>query len=250
MTTKIFAHRGANLTYPENSLDAFAEAMRLGADGIELDVQRSADGMAVVIHDEELTRLTGQPGYVHELTYADLQRRRIKGPNGTSAAIPTLNDALALFARSGLEINLELKNNLFPAPGLEDAVIRLVRQHGLAEQVIYSSFNHVSMKRLAEHGFGSQTALLFSEWLYRPWDYAATVGAAGLHPSYNVLQYPNLVNMCQANGIAVRTWTVDHPDHIRLVLALAPDAIITNDLVTAMTLRDAQEAAQLQGDDV
>lgn len=241
MPVKIYAHRGASLRYPENTLEAISEAIRLGADGVELDVQRTVDGELVVIHDEELTRLTGSPGFVKDLTLAELGTKNVGHYRGEEASVPTLSEVLDLFRNNALEINLELKNSLYPLPHMEDDILRLVGEFGLESRVIYSSFNHLSVKQFVEKGFGERTGILFSEWLYRPWEYAKTLGAAALHPSYNVLQYPDLVRVCRENGIAIRTWTVDLQEHMDLVLALAPDALITNDPALALERRAALE---------
>ena len=72
--TEIMAHRGSRINRPENTLTAFEEAVRVGADGIELDVHLSKDGQVVVIHDETLDRTTDGAGFVHEWTLADLQQ--------------------------------------------------------------------------------------------------------------------------------------------------------------------------------
>lgn len=72
--TKIFAHRGASGTFPENTMAAFKHAAAIGADGIELDVQMAKDGRLVVIHDEKLDRTTSLKGYVKDLTYEEIKR--------------------------------------------------------------------------------------------------------------------------------------------------------------------------------
>lgn len=239
METKIYAHRGANLDYAENTLNAFAEAIRLGADGIELDVQRTLDNQLVVIHDEELTRLTGAPGFVHELTLAELLQRNVavyRG-DGVIERVPRLHEVFELLVDTDLELNIELKNNLYPAPGLEDQVIEVVDQYGRQEKTVYSSFNHHSMEAIVQKGRGDYVGLLFSEWLVKPWDYAKRIGAAAIHPSYNVLLDPRLIKCSHAAGIAVRTWTVDKALHIDLVLRAKPDVLITNDPALAMKRR-------------
>lgn len=241
MSSKIYGHRGASLHFPENTMQAFAEAIRLGVDGVEIDVQRSKDGVLVVIHDEDLTRLSGSGGLVKDLTWQELRMRNVASHRNQEAVMPTLDEVLAFFSEHEVELNIELKNSVFPLPSLEEDVIALVNSHNMSDKVIYSSFNHLSVKRLVDLGQGDQSALLFSEWLYRPWDYAGAIGCKALHPSYNVLQYPNLVAICQENDIAVRTWTVDLAAHIDLVLALKPDALMTNDPALALARRAALE---------
>ena len=71
--TEVFAHRGASGYAPENTLDAFMLAIEQGADGIELDVQLSKDGVPVVIHDETVDRVTAQSGFVKDFTLQELK---------------------------------------------------------------------------------------------------------------------------------------------------------------------------------
>lgn len=71
--TEIFAHRGASGYAPENTMDAFKLAVKQGAEGIELDVQLSKDGIPVVIHDETIDRVTNGHGYVKDYTLEELK---------------------------------------------------------------------------------------------------------------------------------------------------------------------------------
>lgn len=71
---QIYAHRGSSGTHPENTLPAFAEAVRVGADGIELDVHLSKDGYLIVMHDEEVDRTTNGKGLIREKTLEELKK--------------------------------------------------------------------------------------------------------------------------------------------------------------------------------
>lgn len=103
---KIVAHHGYSGVAPENTLDAFAKAVDIGADMIELDVQRTADGEIVVFHDTELSRITGAEGMVSEWSYDRLQT--LDAGNGEH--IPTLAEVLDLIQPTELGIYLELKD--------------------------------------------------------------------------------------------------------------------------------------------
>ena len=70
---KIWAHRGASAAAPENTMEAFSLAAQMGADGIELDIQLSADGEVVVLHDETVDRTSSGSGRVCDLTLAQLR---------------------------------------------------------------------------------------------------------------------------------------------------------------------------------
>ncbi|WP_290369680.1 glycerophosphodiester phosphodiesterase family protein, partial [Peribacillus simplex] len=143
--TLIFAHRGSAGTHPENTMSAFKEAARVGADGIETDVQLSKDGEVVIIHDEKLDRTTNASGYVKDRTLMELKTLNAsathKGKLGKEK-IPTLEELFIWLYDNQLFCNIELKNTLFLYPGLEEKVIRLIRTYEMEERVILSSFNH------------------------------------------------------------------------------------------------------------
>ena len=235
--TQIWAHRGASAAAPENTLAAFDLAVRKGAQGVELDVQRSADGVVVVIHDETVDRTTRGSGRVVGLTATELQ----------AWGVPTLAEVLDLLAPTDLRVNVERKNGIDPYPGLEEDVEAVVTGSRLAtdapERVLYSSFNHRSLARLAELGTKVPLGVLHVEAMVRPWVYAASFGARALHPmALTVL--PEEVARCHEAGIAVHAWTVDDPAAVRALAAAGVDAVITNvpDLARAALDADRPQA--------
>lgn len=219
--TQIWAHRGASTAAPENTLAAFDVAVRQGAQGVELDVQRSADGVVVVIHDETVDRTTRGTGRVVDLAADELR----------AWGVPTLAEVLDLLAPTDLRVNVELKNGVEPYPGLEEDVEAVVTGSRLAEdapeRVVYSSFNHRSLARLDELGTRVPLGVLHVEAMVRPWVYAASFGARALHPmALTVL--PEEVARSHEAGMAVHVWTVDDPDAVRALAAAGVDAVITN----------------------
>ena len=106
-----FAHRGASSEYPENTMLAFEEAVRIGADGIELDVHKSSDGKLIVIHDEDVRRTHLGNGLVKDFTLKEIKtfkcRKKIFRDND-KALIPTLNEVLELLKNTSLLLNIEL----------------------------------------------------------------------------------------------------------------------------------------------
>ena len=113
--TKIFAHRGASGYAPENTLEAFALAITQGADGIELDVQLTKDGIPVVIHDETIDRVTEKKGWVKDYTLKELKKLTVlkdKFPEYSAAKIPTLEEVLDAVKASGIRSILAENRNL------------------------------------------------------------------------------------------------------------------------------------------
>ncbi len=229
--TTVWAHRGASAKAPENTLAAFRLAHDLGADGVELDVQLTADGRVVVIHDETLDRTTTGRGPVgartlREIKAFDASNDRL-GYQGET--VPTLEQVLDLVGPTGMDVNIELKNSVEPYPGLEQAVLTIVEAAGMADRVIYSSFNHISATQLARSSQPSRVGLLFSDVLAEPWDYAQRLDVAALHPHWKYVQFvPETIERCHALGLAINVWTVDSPDMVRRLADLGADAVITN----------------------
>ncbi|KJD52754.1 hypothetical protein UZ38_36085, partial [Bacillus amyloliquefaciens] len=137
--TKIFAHRGASGTFPENTMAAFKQAAAIGADGIELDVQMAKDGRLVVIHDEKLDRTTSLKGYVKDLTYKEIKRgdasHRFSEKIG-SVPVPTLEEVFEWAADAEFLLNVELKNSIIRYEGMEEKVMSMIEAYGLQDRII------------------------------------------------------------------------------------------------------------------
>ena len=105
--TKIFAHRGASAYAPENTMEAFALAVKQGADGIELDVQMTKDGEVVVIHDETIDRVSDKKGAVRDYTLEELRKFSFSNhmEKYKDAAIPTLKEVLEFLDRKSTRLN-------------------------------------------------------------------------------------------------------------------------------------------------
>ena len=137
----VIAHRTCPREAPENSLAGIAIAASLGADAVEVDVRRSADGVPVLLHDRRLFRTTGRLAGVAALPVAELGRIRLRG-GGT---VPTLAEALSTLGPT-MRIAIDVKD-----PGAGPAVIEVVRAHGLEERVLFWS-QHEEAVRACAHG--------------------------------------------------------------------------------------------------
>ncbi len=239
--TRIWAHRGASRYAPENTLPAFARALELGAEGVEFDVQLTADGTPVVIHDETLDRTTDATGRVVAHTLDQL--RRVEAADGMrgfgGVRVPTLAEALELLVPAGVEINIELKNSVEPYPGLEEQVLAAVASYDIAERVVLSSFNHYSLKRLQALGATSQLCVLYSDPLYKPWRYAARLGVGAIHPPARFVLGRGFVRRARAAGIAVRPWVVNGERKLARMVTWGVDAVFTDVPDVALRVREA-----------
>jgi glycerophosphoryl diester phosphodiesterase len=142
----ILGHRGASAHAPECTLAAFELALDQGADGIEFDVQLSADGWPVVIHDSHVNRTTNGDGPVAKLTLAQLRALDA----GEGQKVPTLIEVFETFGARML-YNVEIKQSGWRSRGTEAIVADCIRTHGLEKHSIVSSFNPLSVRRARHH---------------------------------------------------------------------------------------------------
>ncbi|HWD55675.1 MAG TPA: glycerophosphodiester phosphodiesterase, partial [Acidimicrobiales bacterium] len=196
--TSVLAHRGCTEGCTENTLSAFAEARRRGADGVELDVRLTADGALAVHHDAEVPGL----GAIGALGVAELP-----------AYVPLLADALA--ASEGMVVNVEIKNAP-QDPGWDEgeAVAALtaaaIDEAGWTDRVIVSSFQ-TAMLRAVQVADGRLALGVLWGWTVEPGPAlveAAEAGFRAVHPFVTTVT-PELVERAHAAGLAVNVWTVN-----------------------------------------
>lgn len=225
-----FAHRGASAFCPENTMSAFSKAIALGATGIETDVQRTKDGVLVLIHDEALQRTAGDPRLVKDATYDELSALDAGSwfhPDYAGERIPKLEELLGLACKHGTMLNLELKNGVVSYEGMEAEVIAQVREFGMSDRVILSSFNHYSLYQCKMLASDIRTGILYMEGLFRPWDYAQTLHADALH-AYHYAVLPEWVEEAAASGIAYHPFTVNDESRLEQLLEAKVAGIITD----------------------
>lgn len=226
----VWAHRGASGYAPENTLCSFELAAKMGAAGVELDVQYTKDRQIVVIHDEKIDRVSSGKGLVVDHTLEQLKRYNFNNthPEFPYCEIPTFEEVLKLLEPTGLTINVELKTGINFYPGIEKDTIELVEKYGMKDRVIYSSFNHESVMRVKEICPEAQCGFLYSDGIASIPDYAATNGVEAIHPSVNNMKYPGLVEGCRKKGLKIHVWTANKDDVIEQMRQYGVDATITN----------------------
>ena len=257
----VIAHRGASGLAPENTLAAFKLAIALGADGVEMDAQLSADNRAVVIHDARVNRTTNAVGLVENFTASHLAeldagawfdrrlaiRPRVRamaaGANASARGnglrfsgepVPTLADALALLSRSKLQrIYIELKGRQKNKQPLLEAIIALVREFQLEQSVTLLSFDHEIIGLAARMAETIRRAATFSiagrgsRSARSIIDSATRVGAAEVALHYG-LATRRTVETLHESGISVSAWTANTKLVMRRLAACGVDSIMTN----------------------
>ena len=228
--TKNYAHRGYSGNYPENTMLAFRKAVEAGADGIELDVQLTSDGIPVVIHDEQVDRTTNGTGYVRDYTLEKLLTLdasfRFTGQYGINP-VPTFREYCEFAKDLPITSNIELKTGVFEYPGIEEKVWNLLQEFHLEDRVIISSFNHFSILRMRALAPSLKYGLLSESWLINAGKYCRDLEVPCYHPFFRNLT-PEVVQELRQNDIEINTFTVNTEADIRDMAEKGIDIIIGN----------------------
>lgn len=228
----IFAHRGAKAVAPENTIPAFLKAIELGADGVELDIQFSADGALVVIHNPTLEQTTDGHGRVTSFTLEELKQldAGVKfDPRFAGTRLCTLEEALDAIG-DRLLVNIEMKSFAMGTDGMPEQVAEIIRKRALYDQVIVSSFNPFALRRLKRTDPRIETGLLYAPdlpiylsraWL-RPW-----AKPDAMHPEH-VMVDAAYMRWARRNKYPVNVWTVNEAADMQRMIELGVNAIITD----------------------
>lgn len=210
-------HRGACGYAPENTLASLERAIALRCDLAEVDVQRTADGALVLLHDERVDRTTNGTGGVAEMTLEDIR----KLDAGGGQTIPTLEEALkAAHGRIGLI--LELK-----AEGLAYDVSALVRASGFPGTLIYASFFHDELQHVRRADPDARTLVLFRRVPHNPAADVARIQATHVGLRFDTAT-PALVTALHRARLNVFVYTVNKPADIARMRALGVDGIVSD----------------------
>ena len=230
-------HRGASAHAPENTLAAIRKAAELGADMVEVDVQASADGALVIIHDAELSCTTNGRGSVYAHRLADLQALDAGG----GERIPTAEEVIDCCVALELGVYFELKVG-FAAAG----IAALIRRRALHQRVIVGSFRPDWVADVTAHDARIETAVLFGSLHVDPVALARATGARYVHPCWehqapepHELLTPEWLGRVRDAGLGIISWHEERPAEIAALRGLRVDAICSNapELVKELTTR-------------
>ena len=221
-TPLVIAHRTTMGHAPENTLLGIRTALEMGCDGVEIDVQLSADGVPVLMHDDLLERTTNGSGRVLDTSLADL--RRLDAGQGES--IPTLREALELIAGRFLFV-IELKVSPGDdAPALCDAVLAEVERAEALPWVWFWSFDPGTVIALAERApEGRRIAQNCLAPTAEVWRIAAEHGIDGVSMHSTGLSAETIA-VCRARELAAFVWTVNEPADIERCVELGATGIV------------------------
>lgn len=245
---KIYAHRGAMRTSPENTLEALHHAKQEGVDGIELDVQLSADGELFIFHDDSALRVCGVDAPVAKMKWRELKDLKVFGKH----AIPHLDDALsALDGWPGAELFLDLHQ---PSVPLAEATARRVAASTVRDRTFLLDF--YKSRHLLFAAKKAAPSVRIAVMPGPPWDTKAScdIGAEALSLGWDgkltrvlyraacaLYDLPGEVSKAKARGVAVSGGVANEPDAVRYFLAQGMDGIWTDDLAMARRVLEDHE---------
>jgi glycerophosphoryl diester phosphodiesterase len=220
------AHRGASAYAPENTLAAIRKAAELGADMVELDVQVSSDGVPIIIHDLDLSRINGSKLSVARQTLAELKQLDL----GEGERIPILAEAVETCLAHDLGLYLELKSGAAIKPA-----VTLLRHYGLHEDVIVTSFRPDWLAHVKQLEPKITTSILFGAAQLDPVALAQAIGASYVHPAWeslapepHTLLTPAWIARVRAAGLGIICWHEERPAEITALRQLGVDGICSD----------------------
>ena len=225
----VMAHRGLSADAPENTLYAFSDAISVGADFIELDVQQTKDGVLVVMHDSNLKRTTGVNKDIWDVNYADIQDLDAGSwfdPAYANARIPTLEETLQ-FVDKRAKLNIEIKPTKHGSDTLEQDVANLITEYHYTDACYVTSFSYGSLKKVKEVNPDIRTGYLMSV-AYGQFYSLQYADAFSLNKVFVTSQ---VVNAAHQQGKQIFAWTVNSVSEVRSLCNLHVDSIITDDPV-------------------
>jgi glycerophosphoryl diester phosphodiesterase len=225
---QVIAHRGGRALAPENTLKAFQNAIALGVDWLELDVQRTQDGALVVIHDDTVDRTTNGTGAVRDLTLDQIRALDA----GEGEKVPTFEEVLQLAKSAGIQIMPEAKDPEF-YPGLGTEMAQAVTQAGDDQQTAIQSFDPGALAEVLAVNPQIKLAPLFGLWQFSLKDPQPSGSKMVLPMGEMVLLDPWMIKQAHDLGRQVFVWfgMIENPLVMRILLAMGVDGLIVDDPV-------------------
>ena len=235
---EVTAHRGYSAVYPENTIPAFKGAIQVGADWAELDVQQTADGEVIVMHDSNLKRTTGLDKEVWQVTWdeiKDLDNGSWFDKKYQTVRIPTLEEVLKV-CRGKIHLNIEIKPSGHDKDR-EEQVAKLLKKYHMRDTCVVSSLKYDSLRKIKQADDSIETAYITSVSYGNFTDLEYADG----YSVESTLLSKSFVNKAQKTGKQIYVWTVNSEERLEKVVGMGIDNVITDDPVMAKELIYEQE---------
>ncbi len=223
---QLIAHRGSSRKFPENTAAAFRNAVDFGADLLEVDIRRSADGVLYCFHDSQLRRLTGSGGMIERASARELDQLKVN----QSEPLLRFSAFLTEFGkRAGIVLDIK-------SVGIEELVLDELDRYPPEREVVFSAFSPATLRRLRELRAELPTAFIVGPWrnlgfrlnpIARLSERLQQLGCRAVH-IHKRLATPRNVRRLTEAGFSTSVWTVDHPELAAELAGLGVAGLITN----------------------
>jgi glycerophosphoryl diester phosphodiesterase len=231
---QVTAHRGNARAAPENTLSAMRKAIESGADYAEMDVQQTADGVVVLLHDRDLKRVAGVSRRLEDLTYDEIRQLDVGSwfdPGFADERVPTLAEVINL-CRGRIRLNIELKF-FGPDRRLAQAVARILREQEFESDCLVTSLNYDALVETKRHNPRLRTGLIVAHALGD----LSRLEVAALSVQADFLSN-QVLHAAHHRGMEVHVWTVNDDRQMIRQMKRGVDNIITSDPELAVRVRD------------
>ena len=232
---KITGHRGSKVRAPENTLSALRQAITEGADYAEIDVQTTADGVVVLLHDADLMRVASIERRLRDINFDELSGIDVGSwfaPEFSSERVPTLQEAIDL-ARGRIKLNIELKFT-WPDPTLTEKVGSIIVRNGFVSECVVSSLNFEALTAIKRAFPELKAGFIVLQAVGN----LSRMGADFLSISA-ARATPRLVRDVHGRGEAVHVWTVNDLNNALSMIEMGVDNIITDEPAEIRSLLEA-----------
>jgi len=222
----MIAHRGTTKEYPENTIEAYNNSIKLGYTGIELDVLSSKDSVVYCSHNHQLEGETNESGYIHEMESSELDKIKTGAHSHpkNQKLIPRLENVIKQLPKN-IRINIEVK---FSGP-FDFSTISILRKeiirNKIKQPVLISSFNPFIVFYARWFIPNIKTGYLVETPDMIKWIHLAHPDC--LHPRADLLN-ENLIKMCRLKNVSINTWTVNSAPAINYCKKIGVDGIISD----------------------
>ncbi len=220
----VTAHRGSSMDAPENTLSAVRRAIDDGADFAEIDVQETADGVIVLLHDTDLMRIAGVNKKIWQLTYPEIKSLDAGSwfsPDFKGEHIPTLAETLKL-SHDKIKLNIELKFNGHEKQ-LVESVVKIVRDHQFESQCVITSLNYDGLRKVEKLNPDLKTGFIIAKSIGNMF----RVDTDFLSLASSIVT-ADVIAAARKREKAVHVWTINSPDNMSYFINLGVDNIITD----------------------
>lgn len=229
ISTTVTAHRGGAQFAPENTMDAIRYSIENGADYAEIDVQLTADGTVILLHDNNFRRTTGYNGFAYKMNYEDIRKLDAGSyfnASFSNSYIPTFDEVLKE-CKGKINLNIELKKTGNTKNELVDKVLEMIDSNDMKEQCVITSTTYSFLRYVKQKSPQLRTGLISNSFFGDP----ATLEYADFLSVKHTIVTKSFVRAAHNAGKDVHVWTINTKHLINRMKGLEVDSIITDNPV-------------------